>query len=269
MIGLLAGEWGGYRAAWRDLGYLVGWSAMAIGLVGVVLHLDSRFFYDRTIKSLVYAAPFAAPLAYTGLGLLLLMNRMVASDSPEWPRWVLLLTLGGFFGNFLFSLTDHAQNGFFHWAEWIPVVSSAFAVGFLAAPFFTPVGRRYLWLCGGVMLVQGAVGLLGFYYHTAANLHGPSPRAWDNFIFGAPVLAPLLFPNLVLLACIGLWVLGKHLPAMNLSAQGATPPAAPTPGAETPATRRVVQNRTSLCDEWTMRTSPVAGGAAAWGRCIC
>jgi hypothetical protein len=213
LVGLLAGEWGGYRAAWRDLGYLVGWAAVGIGLAGVVLHLDSRFFYDRTIKSLVYAAPFAAPLAYTGLGLLLLMNRMVASDSPEWPRWVLLLTLGGFFGNFVFSLTDHAQNGFFHWTEWIPVVSSAFAVGFLAAPLFTAVGRRFLWLCAAVMFVQGAVGLLGFYFHIAANLHGPAPRLWDNFIFGAPALAPLLFPNLVLLAYIGLWVLREQPPA--------------------------------------------------------
>jgi hypothetical protein len=217
LIGLLAGEWGGYRAAWRDLGYLVGWSAVAIGLVGVVLHLDSRFFYDRTIKSLVYAAPFAVPLAYTGLGLLLLMNRMVASESPDWARWVLLLTLGGFFGNFVFSLTDHAQNGFFHWTEWIPVVSSTFAVGFLAAPLFTAVGRRFLWLCAAVMLVQGAVGLLGFYFHVHANLHGPSPRLWDNFLFGAPALAPLLFPNLVLLACIALWVLGEQQAATELN----------------------------------------------------
>jgi hypothetical protein len=152
---------------------------------------------------------------------------MVASDAPEWPRWVLLLALGGFFGNFVFSLTDHAQNGFFRWEEWIPVVSSAFAVGCLAAPLLTPVGRRYLWLCGGAMLVQGAVGLLGFYYHTMANLNGPSPRAWDNFVFGAPTLAPLLFPNLVLLAAIGLWVLGKHLPAVNPPAHGGISPAAP------------------------------------------
>ena len=78
-----------------------------------MLHLDSRFFHERTIKSLVYAAPFAAPLAYTGLGLLLIMNRMVDPKSEEWPRWVLLLGLGGVVGNFIFSLTDHAQNGFF------------------------------------------------------------------------------------------------------------------------------------------------------------
>ena len=125
---------GGRTAVWRVLGYLVGWLAVAVGLVGLVLHLDSRFFYERTLKSLVYTAPFAAPLAYTGLGLLLIMNRMVDADSAEWPRWVLLLALGGFVGNFVFSLTDHAQNGFFHATEWIPVAASAFAVGFLLVP---------------------------------------------------------------------------------------------------------------------------------------
>jgi hypothetical protein len=127
------------------------------------------------------------------------------------------MALGGFVGNFIFSLTDHAQNGFFHWTEWIPVVSSAFAVGFLVTPFLTPVGRRFLWLCALVLVVQAGVGLLGFYLHTAANLRGTSPQWLDNFIQGAPALAPLLFPNLVLLAGIGLWVLGKDLPGEDQS----------------------------------------------------
>jgi hypothetical protein len=209
----LAGEWRGYTAVWRDLGHLVGWLAVAIGFAGVILHLDSHFFHERTLKSLVYAAPFAAPLAYVGLGLLLIMNRMVSSESPEWPRWVLLMALGGFVGNFIFSLTDHAQNGFYHWSEWIPVVSSAFAVGFLTAPFMTPVGRPFLWLCGLVLLAQAGVGVLGFYLHTAANLHGTSSHWLENFIHGAPALAPLLFPNLVLLAALGLWVLGMEMNA--------------------------------------------------------
>lgn len=212
LAGLLAGEWRGHDAVWRDLGHLVGWLAVAVGLVGVVLHLDSRFFYDRTLQSLVYAAPFAAPLAYTGLGLLLILNRMVDAEGEEWAYWVLLLALGGFFGNFIFSLTDHAQNGFYHATEWIPVVSSAFAVGFLLTPFVTPVSRHFLGLCAGVLALQAGVGLLGFYYHTAANLHGTSPRWFENVVHGAPPLAPLLFPNLVLLAGIGLWVLAGHLP---------------------------------------------------------
>lgn len=212
LIGLIAGEWFGWSAAQRDLGHLVGWLAVFLGLAGVLLHLDSRFFHEHTLKSLIYAAPFAAPLAYTGLGLLLIMNRMVPAESDEWPRWVLLLALGGFFGNFLFSLTDHAQNGFWHVTEWIPVVSSALAVGFLLSLFLTPPARPYLRLCVFVLLIQAAVGLLGFYYHVEADLRGESEDWLENFIHGAPALAPLLFPNLVLLAFIGLWVMWKQTP---------------------------------------------------------
>ncbi len=215
LLGLGLSEALGFETVWRDLGYLVGYLAIGIGLVGVILHLDSRFFYERTIKSLVYAAPFAAPLAYTGLGFLLVINRMVTAESIEWPYWVLFLSLGGFVGNFVFSLTDHAQNGFFYTSEWIPVISSALAVGFLATPFLTPVGKPFLVLCGGILLLQAVVGLLGFYFHTLANVHGPSGSWWDNMIHGAPALGPLLFPNLMLLAAIGLEVLSCQLPGVR------------------------------------------------------
>jgi hypothetical protein len=218
LAGLLLGERWGWKAVWRDVGYLVGWCAIAIGLVGVILHLDSRFFHERTIKSLVYAAPFAAPLAYTGLGLLLVMNRMVDRQSEEWPRWVLLMGLGGVAGNFIFSLTDHAQNGFFHKTEWIPVGSSALAVGFLVTIFITPVTRRFLALCAIVLAIQAAVGLLGFALHARANLHGPSPDTFDNFVFRAPALAPMLFPNMALLCGLGLWALRDHVPKAETSA---------------------------------------------------
>jgi hypothetical protein len=198
---------------WRILGYLVGWAAVAVGVAGLIFHLESRFFRENTLQSLVYTAPFAAPLAYTGLGLLLLMNRMVDAESTEWPYWILLLALGGFVGNFIFSLADHAQNGFFYVAEWIPVVSSAFAIGFLLIPFLNQINRSFVDLCIAVLLAQAALGLLGFYYHTAANLRGPSPSLVDNFVYGAPAMAPLLFPNLALLALLGLWVLRPQLPA--------------------------------------------------------
>ena len=73
----------GKTALWRWLGHLLGWSSLAIGLAGVLFHLESAFFLQRTVKSLTYAAPFAAPLAYAGLGLLLIMNRMVASATER------------------------------------------------------------------------------------------------------------------------------------------------------------------------------------------
>ena len=211
LAALLARERFNYPAVWRDLGYLVGWLAIVIGLTGVILHLDSRFFYDNTLKSLPYAAPFAAPLSYTGLGLLLIMNRMVSPEKSDWAYWVLLLALGGFFGNFVFSLTDHASNGFFRPVEWLPVITSAFAVSFLRVPFVVRVGQRFLILCAAILLVQAIVGVIGFGLHVIADLDGPSSGLFENIVHGAPPFAPLLFPNLVLLSSIALWELRRHL----------------------------------------------------------
>ncbi len=222
MIGL---RWiGRFEAPWRDVGYMVGWLSVLVGLGGVLYHLESRFFLDRTLKSLTYAAPFAAPLAYTGLGFLLLMNRMVASRSSEWARWVIFLALGGFFGNFVLSLTDHASNGFFVKTEWIPVISSALATGFLIVPLVLTVTRRFMDVCLIVMLTQALVGVLGFWFHIQANLLDPGHNLFDRLVNGAPPMAPLLFPNLVGLALIGMWALLPHLeePIPKRSWMGAT-----------------------------------------------
>jgi hypothetical protein len=197
-------------AVWRDVGHAIGWCAVAVGLAGVILHLDSQFFYERTIRSLTYGAPFAAPLAYTGLGLLLMANRLVDPGSTEWPRWILLLALGGFVGNFIFSLTDHAMNGFFNPVEWLAVVSSACATSFLLVPFLLPVKRPYLVLCGWVLAAQALVGLVGFGFHVASIARQPAAGWLERVTGGAPPLAPLLFPNLVVLGLIALYVLASR-----------------------------------------------------------
>jgi hypothetical protein len=184
---------------------------VVIGLIGVILHLESHFFYERTLRSLTYSAPFAAPLAFTGLGFLLIMNRMVEPKTLEWAQWVLLLALGGFVGNFVFSLADHAGNGFFNPLEWVPVVASSFAVGFLVVPLIMRVSRQYINVCAIILILEACVGLWGFLLHAEANLRGPSVHAFDNFVHGAPAMAPLLFPNLVVLGILALWQFGISL----------------------------------------------------------
>ena len=198
-----------YRSplVWRYAGHFVGWASVVVGLTGVILHLESHFFLERTLRSLTYSAPFAAPLAYTGIGFLLIMNRMVDSETVEWAQWVLFLAMGGFVGNFVFSLADHAENGFFDHVEWVPVVASAIAVGFLAVPLLMRVSRQYIDLCAAILLLEAAIGLWGFVLHAEHNLQGPSIHAFDNFIYGAPPMAPLLFPNLMVLGIIALWQL--------------------------------------------------------------
>src|SRR5437762_10469182 len=44
----------GSERGWRALGIVVGWGAVVVGIVGLVLHLRSRFFYEETLESLVY-----------------------------------------------------------------------------------------------------------------------------------------------------------------------------------------------------------------------
>jgi hypothetical protein len=182
----------------------VGWISIAVGVAGVAYHLESSFFYERTLKSLTYAAPFSAPLTYVGLGCLLLMNRMVPFPTRDWAKWLLLFTLGGFAGNFGLSLSDHAVNGFYRWTEWIPVFSCALAVGFLLVLFLGGDDVKFSKICALVLALQILVGTTGFFLHGLADLRGPSTSFLQNVIHGAPPFAPMLLPNLALLGLLGL-----------------------------------------------------------------
>jgi len=192
---------------WRVLGNVTGWLSVLVGVAGLVLHLKSQFFQQWTLASLVYAAPFVAPLAYTGIGLLLILNRSVNACLREWAEWVVFLALGGFIGNFIISLTDHAQNGFFRQVEWVPVIASAFAVGFLTVPLVARVPRVFFNACFVVLAIQIFVGFAGFALHVHADLHAVGKNLFEKAIHGAPIFAPLLLPNLAILAGIGIWTL--------------------------------------------------------------
>lgn len=199
---ILAPRTGAERAGGR-IAYAVGGGAVLVGIAGAFWHLDSHFFSHQTIRNLVYAAPFAAPLAYSGLGFLLLANRMIERSSTAWAEWVLFFALGGFAGNFVLSLLDHAQNGFFVATEWIPVAASALAVGTLVVALARPRDGGYAGFIWFVLAVQIIVGIVGFLLHLTANLGGPGGLR-ENFIYGAPIFSPLLFANLALLAGIGM-----------------------------------------------------------------
>ena len=121
--------------------------------------------------------------------------------------------MGGYIGNFVFSLADHAENGFFFRVEWVPVIASALAVGFLCVSVLTPVSRLFVDLSALILVLEAGIGLWGFALHTMGNLSGPSIHTFDNFIYGAPPMAPLLFPNLMVLGIVGLWQLRiKQIP---------------------------------------------------------
>jgi hypothetical protein len=203
--GLAADAFDLRRGAARWVGYLVGWSAILVGVVGLMLHLRSSFFDQQTLKNLVYTAPFAAPLSFTGLGFLILVNRQVPRDTLAWGQWVLFLAWGGFLGNFALSLADHAQDNFYDPREWIPVLAAALAVGFLLMVLLRPFDRRLSQAALVVLGLQVAVGMTGFLLHLAADLRKPGPGFTQAMLFGAPPFAPLLFADLAGLAGLAMW----------------------------------------------------------------
>lgn len=75
------------------------------------------------------------------------------------------------------------------------------------------INRRFLLLCGAVLVFQGLVGVAGFFFHILADGGGHGASLFEKLAHGAPAMAPLLFPNLVLLGLIALWALNRHLPA--------------------------------------------------------
>lgn len=206
----------------RGLGMLIGLGSLIVGVTGLLLHLRADFFHDMTLKNLVYTAPFAAPLAYAGLGLLVILNRMVDGRTREWAAWVVVLAAGGWAGNFVLSLADHAQNGFFHPSEWASVVGAALAFGFLTAVVAVPNDRPLRSAAMIVMGVQLVIGLVGFGLHVYANVVRPSATLWASFLYGAPAFAPLLFDDLAILGLLGLWSLGANAAESPAPELGAT-----------------------------------------------
>ena len=138
----------------------------------------------------------------------ILLVRLEAAESPVFGGWVVLLALGGFVGNFGMSLLDHAQNGLFHWTEWIPVLSAALGVSFLLVVLVRP-DAVFIRITYGVLGIQVAVGTVGFVLHVTADIGHRALPFGQRFVFGAPAFAPLLFADLAVLAALGLWAMSR------------------------------------------------------------
>lgn len=200
--GLVSRRW---RTATRRLALGIGACAILVGVGGMIYHLASAFFAQQALANLVYAAPFIAPLAYVGVGLLLLLSRMQPAADPEWASWVMFLALGGFAGNFGLSLLDHAQNGFARPAEWVSVGAAAFGASFLLVALLRPGESGLQRVTLAVLALQAVVGVVGFGLHFVADLDRPGDSLAERIIHGAPLFAPLLFSNLAVLGAIGIW----------------------------------------------------------------
>ena len=88
--------------------------------------------------------------------------------------------------------------------------ASAIAVGFLVTAAARLRDTSFLKFCALVLAVNALVEVAACYLHLAADMHVPAESIKDSFLYGAPVLAPLLFPNLALLGILGIISLNRR-----------------------------------------------------------
>jgi hypothetical protein len=200
------------REGWtRGILWIAAAAAIATGIVGLVLHLGAGALTQPTLQRLVYSAPIIAPLAYSGLGLLLLVGEHAAGDDLR-GRLVQGLAGLGLLGNFLLCLLDHAQNGFWAPVEWLSVAAGAVGgLAFGGAALLAeekPQERSFLWI---VALLMAVTGLLGAALHLRSVIATPTGTWLERVQYGAPIFAPLLFVDLAALGAIGLLARGGEL----------------------------------------------------------
>lgn len=177
--------------------------ALFTGAFGFYFHLDSRFLQSINLHSLVYSAPIAAPLAFSGLGLLAwVANRGKDLAGLDCRSIALALVGWGFLGNAVICLMDHEQNAFFFPSEWIGVAAGLFAgCVCLEISFRKTLDVPEIWIVEGVFGLVALVGVLGFAFHLHGGL-GVSGSPVERFVHGVPIMAPLIFVDLALLGWI-------------------------------------------------------------------
>jgi hypothetical protein len=191
----------GKRGGKRRTVFVTGmWSCVALGLLGFWWHLESQLVWRgaMSLKTYVYTAPLAAPMAYAGIATIGLVAASKAEMILGWTKrqWVYFLVAGGSLGNASLCVLDHARNGFINPTEWIPIPVTLFtAVLFFGAavrPVISRVERAALWIAVGVQIL---VGGLGWGLHVYFNLTAETGNLLHRVVYGPPIFSPLLLAD--------------------------------------------------------------------------
>jgi hypothetical protein len=193
----IPGERGGKRRTVFVAGM---WLCVALGVLGFWWHLESQLVWRgvMSLKTYVYTAPLAAPMAYAGIATIGLVAASQSEMILGWTKrqWVYFLVAGGSLGNASLSVLDHARNGFINPAEWIPIPVTLFtAVLFFGAavrPVINRVERVALWIAVGVQIL---IGVLGWGLHVYFSLTAETGNLLHRVVYGPPIFSPLLLAD--------------------------------------------------------------------------
>ncbi|MCD4733191.1 hypothetical protein K8R78_03010 [bacterium] len=190
-------------------------ASVAVGIAGLAWHLLGQFFVSPSLTSLIYSAPILAPL---GLTVLAIMTLAIIYPPPEGlTRRLIGFMAFWMLGLMLLSLQDHAQNNFYEWGEWIPIIVGVFAmvVFGLYATFYKKMknGNGLILTTTLALFITAAVGAV---MHLVAFFEATVPLV-QKLSQAAPPLAPTLFGDAAVFVLIALLYKnnGKEKPAIE------------------------------------------------------
>jgi hypothetical protein len=200
-------------------------ASISVGILGSYFHLHRAILIDapagQQISALVliYAPPLLGPLTFVLVAILglsaaweenppesgrlsLLGNLRLAMPLSKTRAYFLMVALF-ILVTMLSSVLDHARTNFVNPWLWLPTLAGAFA---MFASFWMGalerLDRNDLLTFTAAMGLLIGVGLVGAVLHVLRDLPGQGSLLVERFIFGAPLMAPLLFANMGLLGVL-------------------------------------------------------------------
>jgi hypothetical protein len=187
-------------------------ASLVVGFLGLLWHLFGQFFAEPAFASLIYSAPLFGPAVVSVLGVTLYLY--VRAGSGDIFRPMMAVAAVSCLGLAIMAYQDHAQNGFWIWTEWVPVLAGVFSaavLGFYAYKRPLPGAERSLVLSVAVLVLL--VGVIGTVYHVSAFFSFPTPLK-ERFALLAPPFAPVLFCDAAtFIGLTGLWFGDAEEPA--------------------------------------------------------
>lgn len=199
--------------------------SIVVGVLGSYFHLRRALLLDAPLSEmisfdiLVWAPPLFGPITFAGLGIFGIFitmteypadsgklrvwgNKTFRISIPKTNGYIFLVALG-ILATLVSSVLDHARTGFENPWLWLPTIAGIFAVvaavvvGDLAED--TPIEIQ---VYVGAMVLMIVTGLIGTILHLQTDFTSDYVFVQERFLRGAPIMAPLNFANMGLIALL-------------------------------------------------------------------
>ncbi len=200
-------------------------ASMVVGLLGTYFHLVRAILPNApageqvSLSLLVWAPPILGPITFAlvgllglsaawqeepaGSGVLVLPGARRLRMPYSKTRAYFLLMGFGMLITVVSSVLDHSRTGFANPWLWLPTVTGVFATAVtFTMGFLERIEPNDTVTYVAAMLLMLVVGATGAGLHALTNLGTRGAIVGEQFLHGAPLLAPLLFANMGMLGLI-------------------------------------------------------------------